>query len=575
MRIRPQAALLAVLAVLPGAAGALDLYGRLGADYWRTDQLAPAAVAAPTWAWFGEAVLRGSPVDPAIVDFSGGITYGRITNGIDGSPTQNWGGNLNVQLARESILPIGLLASRTWSDLGTDPTSGRTGSTVTTTKGATVGLLTEARPALVGRYSEMDMLNHSIGGIDYRTWTRAGYLGAHQNLESLSYSIDWNVGWSSGDLASANFRSHDVQFGADAGLSDKVQAILRGTYYLRSPTVTDPTNPQIDGGGLSAQITWEVSARARSQMVYGFQQSTLDVPGDVIRQQISHTVADSWSYTMTEAWTLISAAQASFVSSRVGADVTKSAGQSASQGVTWHSAVKDTAFAVTVMGSGGALEVSGDVKGAWGGNASVDLSRRIGAATGKLSYGIAYSDNLGGVQVRSLTQNLWLSSEWHPWSGGALRARVAGSAARQDSATFGVGGSRNLQAELAAYRDFVGGSATIGMSDGASGDLRNPAGDGLFVPLPFNARSRYANLSGSVSTPWRLSFNGFARYLWTESPDRPTQQERQYGLNATWGFGEWELRADELYVQGGLAGMSERRANTVLVRLSRAFGASF
>jgi hypothetical protein len=575
MRIRPQAALVAALAALPVAAGALDLSGRLGADYWRMDQIAPAGVGAPTWSWFGEAVLHGSPVDPAIVDFSGGLTYGRISNGLGGSPTQNWGGNLNVQVARESILPLGLLASRVWSDLGTDPTSGRTGTTLTTIKGATVGLVTEARPQLLGRYFETDVLNHSIGGIDYRNSMKTGYLGARQNLQSLSYNIDWNVGWSSGDLASANFRSHEVLFGADARLTDSARAVLRGTYYLRSPTVTDPTNPQIDGGGLSTQVLWEVSPRARNQAAYGFQQATLDVPGTEIRQQVSHDVGDSWSYILTETWTLISAAQVSFVSSRVGGDVTKSAGQSASQGASWHDSVRDTGLAVTVTGSGGVLEVSGDVKSAWGANAIVDVTRRIGAATGKLTYGIAYSDNLGGVQVRSITQNLALSSEWHPWSGGALRARVNGSAARQDSATFGVSGNRNLQAEVAAYRDFLSGSAMIGMSDGASGDLRNPAGDGLFVPLPFNARSRYANLSGSVFTPWRLSFNGFARYLWTESPDRPTQHERGYGLNATWGFGEWELRADELYVQGGLAGVPERRANTFLVRLARLFAASF
>jgi hypothetical protein len=115
----------------------------------------------------------------------------------------------------------------------------------------------------------------------------------------------------------------------------------------------------------------------------------------------------------------------------------------------------------------------------------------------------------------------------------------------------------------------------IGTADGASGDLRNPAGDGLFVPLPFNTKSRYANLGGSVFTPWRLTFNGFARYLWTESPDRPTQHERAYGLNATWGFGEWELRADEQFVQGGLAGVPERSVNTLLIRLTRAFTASF
>ena len=573
----------AVLAALVAAAPArsADLNGSLGGAYTRNASTNNPATAM--WDFAGQLSLMAEPFEPGSASVSANANYGGVESATSGvsTRTNNWGGGLSASALGLTAFPVSVSASRAWTDVTSGFAQGSTGSTISTTVGA--GVEAKGQDAglpylrLTGMTGTSD--NHASGGQDISQTTYALETVVRQVLGSFDYMLQWDMGWSGGSLEPSNYKNHSVLANVGTQVSDNVNVLINGQYFLRQPTQLSPLNPREEQGNLVAQITSSLSPTLGNVTSYTHVQSALDIPGSPLQRQIAHSLASTFTWSLPRGWALTGNLSGSTSDSDTPAGTVHATGEAVGAQAQWNGKFSETTLSFRGSGAVGGLQsqAQGPDQLAWGAGGGASISRPLGGPVyGSLTYSGNYNTNLNAMQGSNLNQNLNGALTFQLSGSAYVRLDGTASALRQESTVFGTGGARALTGDINLYVRRFTVRLEAGVTDSLSPDLANPSG-GLILPLAFNTHVRYAGATAALPYLFRLPLTLNFIYRTTQStrPGLAQQQESVAGADLTVRFGLWALVASDRQTWGELVGGTTSTINTFYVRLTRVFGATF
>ncbi len=581
MRLRGLAAAALAALVAGGAADALDLNGQLGGSWSR--RTSSGQPDTGLWNLAGQLSLAMEPFEPGAASLFATGRYGTAegTTGTSSAQTQNWSGALNASAFGLTAFPASVSASRAWTDLSSDYTQGRTGTTVSTTVGAAV--------QAVGTYAGLPTLRLSASrstmentAVDATATTSTQYAlssAVGQSVGAFTYQFQWDMGWNAGTLDASNYKSHSLYGTVDMTLADGVHASVNAQYFLRLPTLTSPLNPREDTETVTSQVSASLSPTLSNVTVYGYQQAAVEIPDAPLLQQLAHTLSSSLVWTPHPSWNLSAGVSGSASDATTATGRLRAYGEAVNTNASWNGRWAETTLTLRASGSVGGLQTDTQSTRAWGSGGGVTLSRGLGSALhGSFSYSADYRDNLNAIEATSLSQRVNLGVTWRFSGASSLTGNASANAERQQSPVFGTGANRTYQGDLtlALSRFTVRGEA--GLSDGLSPDLRNPTGDGLFLPLAYNSHVRYTGATAGLSSGWvtfPVTLTAVFRATDSERPGVARQRQSIAGGELSARLGQWNLSAIDRYSWGDTAFGTQGSGNLLYFALTRVFGATF
>ncbi|HUL57663.1 MAG TPA: hypothetical protein VLU43_00220 [Anaeromyxobacteraceae bacterium] len=576
-RALPAVALAAVLAAAP--ARALDMNGSLGGAYTRNTSTGNPALTA--WDFAGQLALAAEPFEPGSTALFANANYGGIESASAGvsTRTNNWGGALGASALGLTAFPVSVSASRAWTDVTTGYVQGTTGSSVSTTLAGTVQARGQdaglPNVSLTGTRSTSD--NHTSGGEDVTQTQYALSTIVRQVLGSFDYLLQYDVGWSGGSLDPANYKNHSLLANVGTTISDNVAVLLNGQYFLRQPTVTSPLNPREESGSLTAQVTSSLASNLGNITTYTHVQSSIDIPGSPLMRQIGHSLSSTFTWGLPQGWSLSGTVSGSASDSDTPAGEVKATGEAIGAQALWNGKLSSTSLSFRAGGAVGGLQTQTGDSLAWGAGGGGSISRPLsGGVFGSLAYSGDYRTNLNAFEGSTLTQSLNGALIFRLPANATVQLDGTASAQRQESTTFGTGGSRTASGDVTFSMRRVSARVEAGVSDSLPSDLANPTG-GAILPLSFNTHVRYAGASATFGIPLGLPavLNFMYRTTDSERPGLARQHQSVAGADLTLRFGLWMLSATERMTWGDTLTGTTASGTMLYVRLTRVFGATF
>jgi len=575
-----RAAVLAALAALPLGALAenLQLAGDLTGGYSRSDSGGDAAPrsTATTWDWGTRLSLSGSPFRPGLADFVLAGDYRDVHSLYDtgDTRTQVLGLRAETALLGNSIVPMHLGLSRTYTEFATDAGTDRTGRSIATSGVASVVLRPRDYPMLTASVTRNDVDTRPPGGAPFTTDSTRLALGASQVAGDHQYSIAYDTGWDEGTYAQSNYRSHNLLLDYSGAMGGTV---LRFTdrYYLRAPTVADPTNPRLDDSTVSAGVQWRLARGGSASFDYTFRDATLAAPGGTQLSTVAHTAVQRVLVPVGSEISVQGQLEVGSGVERRDGELRRANDQSLGGSLAWHhvgpltSSYAGAGLSVGVVEpSDHAPETSFGATGSYG----VTWTQLPFAPTA--TYLLTYQHQSAQLSGWSLQNRLDLSGQ------GAITRRVFGRAiltlsdALRDDALLGTSEVRSATLLVSAWGMRTTAQVTLGVTDSLGQGIAPPGQtEGFVAPRQFNTRSTYATLTATrLLWDGHVTLSGMLRTLATTAPDRPEQWEQGAYVDLGLNVGLLVLSLNDQASRSGVGGTS-RFANLIMVRVTRSFGA--
>ncbi len=576
VRLRRVAVATAALLVAGRAQAAFDLQLSLGSAYSRGDASSSGSpnVSTTTWDFAGGLGATWTPLSPGLLSLAGSASYeDRHTRDFE---TTDRVQNLTYQ-GTVAVTPAPFLlsfsAARSQSDFTTESQTTQAGTLRATSYSGTFGFSAAGLPQVRAGWLHQSQDTYFTGAPEARTDVDSLFVRAFHNVPTHSYSAGYSTSWSSGTRAQTNYQNHALSLVAEARPVPEIRLGISDSYYLRDPTVSDPTNPRIDANSLGINLGYVPSSRLTSSLSYAYTRSLGQAPGTLDQEDANHSLGLNADYKLDPHWGLVGGVSTFFGQARLGTEHHQASGESVALGATWNQAMgARESLSLNANGSVGTTQPAiGAQQTSYGLGAGAWYAFPVSTWDGSAGYTIAYSDGSGVLLTSSLTQNLTASAAGSIWAGSRTSVRVQALSQRQSSPAAGVSYGRSLTlfgtVLWAAY------SATIsaGASDSLANDLTTGFADGLFLAPSFNNRSRFVTLTGTATLSFHLSVSTALSSIWTSPAGGLTTAEQGVYLSAGYTLGEWVLTLQDTFAYSSVAGGHWTKSNNVFVRLGRSF----
>jgi hypothetical protein len=567
---------LVLCALVPGGALAVDVTGRVGLGYSRTDT------------WTGDYKLSephlgvdaglgavGYVVSPGIVDWSldGGYTntqdmYTGTTSRADGL---TYGANLGLLEARGTKLSLGGYANRTRQEFSSE-SSGitTTGSSISDVYGVRFHAGAPGLPNLYSSFSYADTTNHGFDRADTRqTWHTFDVGGS---LGPFGLQVDYGLRWNDGDLIPVNYVSQLLRVSSHNRPTDRVGVSFDANWFDRTPSTFAPGNPRYQDTLVLGGADWTLNSTDAVRAQYRYSHNLVVDPALATREQLGNGLSLSYRQRLSPEWTGTWGASASMDQFRLGTSETMNTGQSLDAAGIWQRSTGARTYGADVGARLALLEPeTGGAQGGYGVSAGANTGWRGPFHEYALSYMFGYDSNVDASQGWTTHQSAAASASGLFATQMSLTGRLEASAARGGGGPFGDNATRSVTARGAMGYRRLSLSLDAAISDAVTGALSNPVSDGLFLPPGYNTHQRSLGLSGTVRLAPQLTARARTRYAVATGPTTPEQREAYVEGGLLFVAGAWVISFDDRYTMGGAA-LFDQRVNQLMFHINRVFG---
>ena len=568
---------LALLLLAPALAraGSYQLTGSVDAGYGRTDAWASGrSSSSPAWDFGGQLSLGAAPIRPELLQLSASGSYRKLQSSYLESRTtaDNFGYSAAAALLQGFPVTFNLFASRTWSDFNAVAETRQTGSSLTRSEGGTAVLHFDRAPTLRATLQRTTFDNIGLGGQETTGQATRLSLGGSHTLENHSYSASYDTAWSEGTFAETNYRNHYFNFQGSAFATRSLEVRVSENYFLRRPTVDDPTNPRYDDNNLNVTAFWRPSQTVGGTLGYAFRHTLFEAQNVVSQDSRANLVSLGGSYGWNEDWTFNGTASVERGEDRLGTETRDTSGEAVGAGARWQRAFGDYTWNASADGSVGSTRALGQDLFAYGLGAAGGVNTTLSGWASGLSLATSFSSNLLGQAGWSVRNSVSGQSETRLSLGIGLRGRLQLIDTRQHSEFLGDSSNQTALLQLAASYRVHFAELSVGQTNGSAQNLVDPALNPN-LPSRFNTRSSFVTATGNTLLAPSLGLEALARYLSTTSPGGLHTWETAFNLRLLYRIGLFDLSAEDRYSVGGSGSVS--RVNVFLVRATRTFGMGF
>jgi hypothetical protein len=433
-----------------------------------------------------------------------------------------------------------------------------------------------ALPTVSAGYSWFDSTDRYGDGESHDRNVQRGTATLGHSTPVFSFALQYAGEWSAGNWAGDDYQLDTIYTEGTARLGGTATFTVSDQYYQRTPTSTFATALTSDFHSLQATLRDLPSLQEEQFVRYVYARSLQSVPSQPTLETEQQRLDLQREFKLASEYSLRPQLALSLVEQRNGTTGSRTTGEWATVYFRW---LRRGGSATYDLQAGPVVGFLQDDQGtsSFGhgvtANGTVTLPLWDGF-TGGGNYALSYSNNLGGAQGWALGQVLSLFANGPLWSG-QLGAQFLATAGRTWTPVFGDFASRNLRldASWTLERFILRGSIDVGSGiAGNPTDLR--AGDGLFVPLPFDSNAVFSSLGAQASTLWGLTGSINGRYGTSSAPGQPALT--QYGADASISYAlpAFSVGIEDRYnVYDAASGRSS--TNMVQFRIFRGFGNPF
>jgi hypothetical protein len=576
MTSAPLKAVLALVAALPSAAGALQWTGRAGLGYVQDDTSRPATPMVTTQRLDLDLSLQahGFVYQPDALLWSGGVDYRRLTvDVIGGADTVENRLEYRLQttaFARNtSPVTFSAFARRQEGDGGG---GGIDFGATTQLFGGTFSLRVPERPLLEAGYTRTETEVSSSVRPDSRVTRDMVSAGTAHSGAVYGFSGNYRGSFSEGTYAADNFDDHRVDVNARVRLAAQTQLQLTDSFYRRDPTAESPFNPRQELNVFGAHLRHEGTPGTGEQRgTYQHTAAVTDSLGTLQSRTFQQVTYQLERPIRAQEWFLSANASANLDDRARDAVRERTAGQTLGATVSWRKRDPERALEVHAGPSFGVLEpFDGAVEFGWGAGAGASLQRTWSGVTGGAQYGVSYGTSLG-TSGTSLSQQGSVSADSAAGLG-RLRGSLLATSDRTNDPLFGSRASRSLVARgeyaLRLYAVWL----DADVRDGVAGALRGTiSGDGLFLAPAYDTHTRSVG-GGARGTLGKLLGSAGIRVVNADVPDRPAQNDLELRGEVAFRTGAFGISLEDRYVKSLDAGGGAASVNVFYFRVYRVIG---
>lgn len=564
-------AAIALGALAPGGASAVDWAAHAGVDYQRLDSESTSGAASSVPRLDVNLTLDTSGAVPGILGWTAGVGYRRVaisTEGFDDVRDQ-----VNYRL-RSSLFGSGRVAAEafaTRSDEDVSLESVSSTSVQTTTYGGTLRVQPAERPFLSAGYAfaGTEMETPGVGPTERSIHSINASTGF--GSPSYTYRATYQLNLSDGTFALDDYDDHRVEFLVDADVAPDARLTLSEGYYLREPGAQGATlNPRYETNAFVANLRVDEGRRDVQAVSYGYSHALRTIAAAEV-ERTRHRVGYSVERIMPNPeWRLRGDLRVAYSEDRLEQGTARTAGESLGLTAFWRRTRKPDTFELHAGPNVGLLQPEGGgTRVGYGARAGGFMTRLVGAVSTSVSYDLTYARDLDADAGWGISQAA-IGSASGRLGRGSLRGSLQLAANRRDHPLLGTAATRSITAtsEYGWQRNnlYLQASMQDG-GDGLSGGVR----DGLFIAPAFESHTRSAAL-GAATSPWSfLTLRGRLRYASSDLPDRPSTDEKEAFGAVEYVYGALRISLEDRYVIAATGG-GELRVNQVFLRASRTIG---
>jgi hypothetical protein len=575
-----RAVLALALLALALPVSAFEWLGRVGVQYDQEDTTTPLGTASMPHLDIDLGLqLAGFVSRPDLLTYDGSVQYRRMTDRRPGE-AQTVRDGINYQLRTNLFTMLAPISASVHAGRENDQTtSGASGARSlhvdSQSVGGEVAYHENGRPGLGVGYTRSELVTRVAGLPDTRRDLQ--FLTGSTSYAGPGFSLSTRYlgTLSSGTYEADRYDEHRVDANIAANITDRADARIDDSYYLRIPTALSPFNPRQELNSLVAVVTDHLGPLDLHQGVYNYVHALQSAPGSQDVERAAHRVGYLYQRTLNPEWRLRTSVDGTFSTDRVGNAQNENAGQSL--GLTaywqrvWPSWGQLNLYFGPTVGVVEPQHASAEV--GYGGTAGATVARNLPAMDLQASYDVMWNSDVG--QVGSTFRQQARGSAQAPYGLVLVRGQLTLLSERHDVRGVGAGGLRTVSGIGSVSFGRFTGAVDANFTDGVSNPVANPGtSDGLFLSLPYNAHSYSFGATGSVTLLRSLSLSASGRHLSTYSPDRPELTESEARGLLVYSVGALRFQVEDRYTWTTTGGQFTR-TNLFFVSAYRLFGSRY
>jgi hypothetical protein len=559
---------------------ALDVVGRAGVTYVRSDLYDPSSVHTTEprldldLALDAHGFFRRSD----LVDWRLGASYRRLSQELNGTRTSLqssilYNGRISLFSARTSPVSLTLDANRVQSEFSTNPSLNVTGETITQVAGGQVAVRFADRPALTAGYHRIGV-ETSIPGVGRNERTTDRITGSlHTGTPVFDVSADYTGDLNDGTWVSDRSDVHTAGVGARVPIGSSFEIVASDIYQAVLPhqLVLGAYRQETNGFRLYGRNRGQFGDR--QVVTYSYVHALSQTFASPLREEVRQALRYEGDLLLTDPnlftrWIL----DGSVTQARNGGTELDTTGETAGVQLWWRRPSATSTYEVFGGPYFGFIQsdVLGDDQG-WGLTATGRARFPWRDQNLNLSYTADYADSLYGSPGWTIRQSVG-AAVGGPFGGWIHSTSLSASAFRTGGGFFGDGAGRTVDLFLhGERRDLIvelRGTLQDGVTGATPGDI---AGDGLFIPAPFDTKSRQLLLRGTSILYPGLSATAHGRYLSSVYPGQPTLHQYEVLGSIQYAYGALTFALEDRVTRYERAsGWST--VNQVMLRVYRTIG---
>lgn len=569
----------AVAAVLPFVADALDVSGRIGFGYARSEFDPPEGPSSTSPQLDIDLGLdaRGIVVRPDVVDWKLGGAYRRTSAEVDGerSSLQErflYDGRATLFGSSRSAATVVLGGSRRDYDFSSSLTLDAFGHSTVDAAHATVTVRPDALVPVLAGYSWRQLEEDVPGFALHERTTHAFNATVGSGSPAHNFSASYAGELNDGTLQTDQYSLHGVSIRAGASLPGHTELVIDERYYRLEPRTL--------AVGTVAQENNIFRAAARDRGTYGdrhvleylYGHVLTEAPGVPLAESVRNSLRYEGDHLLTRPtffarWT----ADLSLNQSRLGTAQTSSSGETLGLQLWWRRLEPARTYEVFGGPLVGFLQTdvpSEEDDFGYGASATGRLSLPWEGQTARLSYELGYASDLFANRGWNLRQSLSASLDGR-LATGRYTALLRAGTFRSASPLFGDGATRLIEAySIVSFRRLdleLRGLIEDGVSGATPADF---SGDGLFIPSPYDTSNRQLALRGTARIWSGLSARAHFRFGSAVRPGQPSLEQTE-----VIGAIEYQYAAFAIGIEDRMSWVEQpvgtAASNTLLVRFYR------
>jgi len=570
-------------ALLPAAAPAVEWDGRLGLSWSRYDESSGGVSASAARLDIDVGLdLRGFAVAPGVVDWQAGAAFRRLSD--SGSRVRSTYSNvldyrLELALFRNRTSPLTLVAraQRTEVEFSALPDPDAAGTRLLQTAGATVSYQDRNRPDLQAGYLYRDLRERIPGLADHDQQVHEVTGGVHASADAFTVLGRYRGAFSDGTWESDQYDDHQLMLDAVADLPGGARLYVTDQYYRRLATSAALTGFSQEFNSLQTGFRYGERVGEQHQWRYLYGHGITEraagsgvPPLETTRQSMRY----DGDFGLATNLFIRGLAELTMAQTR-SVLTERSTGETVGAQLWWRRVEAgrfDEVRAGPLLGFVQSDLAEREV--GYGAVAAARTSRPWGPYTLGASLDLTYESDLRGVRGWYLSEAAAASLSG-PLGRAAFNLQLTGTAVRSWSPVLGDGATRSLALSGALFVGEHRLDAQAGLQSGLVGASPGSfAGDGLFLPAPFDSHAAYAWLAGTWRVWYGISARGQVRWSRADVPGQPALDALEGLASLSYAWGALTLGVEDRLGRTETAGGSIT-TNLIMLRLTRTLGSGY